>query len=109
LSKSCQNSCQKVVKKCKNVVKVVKKFDANFVPLNPACQGQIWQNRLKSSFLQQCAKNRQMLLFVTTMRKKSHPNAEKRDFQLKTYLFVLEKSTGEFSAFLDQMRQSRIW
>jgi hypothetical protein len=76
-------SYQKVVKK--NVKKLSKLSKSLILwGTKTACRGKSWQNQLKSSFLQQCAKNRQMLLFVTTMRKKSHTNAEKRDFQLKT-------------------------
>jgi hypothetical protein len=51
------------------------------------------------------AKSAQKLLFAT-MRKKCKPIAEKRDFLLKNVTFCHAKSTGEFSAFLDQMRQS---
>jgi hypothetical protein len=56
-----------------------------------------WQNRHKSlvDFLQQCAQKRQ-------------PKAEKTDKLDFLSRFLREKSTGEFSAFQDQMRQSRI-
>jgi hypothetical protein len=81
---------KKVVKKLSKLSKSCQKFH-NTWKKKPV---KIWQNWLKSSFLQQCAKsaqkmlkNRQMLLYVTTMRKKSQPNAEKRDFLLKNVTF----------------------
>jgi hypothetical protein len=73
VQKQVKNVCQKVIKS-----------------MSKSCQNFVTPGK-KHSFLQQCAKcakkmpkNRQMLLLITTMRKKSHPNVEKRDFQLKT-------------------------
>jgi hypothetical protein len=46
------------------------------------------------------------LTFFATMSKKGQPNAKKNP---KNVTKCHEKSTGEFSAFLDQMRLSRMW